>query len=91
MSNRSGVLKVKQLTADHTTTSHDELQRLAALNLPTSKIQGLSQLFNLRGMNKKVKREREVYAWQEKPYTLNHTKAFTEPSLWQVLKIDMLA
>ncbi|XP_071539217.1 TGF-beta-activated kinase 1 and MAP3K7-binding protein 1-like isoform X2 [Panulirus ornatus] len=37
---RSGVLKVKQLTADHTTSSHDEVQRLAALNLPPSKIQG---------------------------------------------------
>ncbi|KAK3851649.1 hypothetical protein Pcinc_041719 [Petrolisthes cinctipes] len=37
---KSGVLKVKQLTADHTTSSHDELQRLAALNLPTTKIHG---------------------------------------------------
>ncbi|XP_042222645.1 TGF-beta-activated kinase 1 and MAP3K7-binding protein 1-like isoform X2 [Homarus americanus] len=37
---RSGVLKVKQLTADHTTSSHDEVQRLASLSLPASKIQG---------------------------------------------------
>ncbi|XP_050722481.1 TGF-beta-activated kinase 1 and MAP3K7-binding protein 1-like [Eriocheir sinensis] len=37
---RSGVLKVKQLTADHTTSSHDEIQRLATLNLQTTKIKG---------------------------------------------------
>ncbi|ROT67702.1 TGF-beta-activated kinase 1 and MAP3K7-binding protein 1 [Penaeus vannamei] len=37
---RSGVLKVKQLTADHTTSSHDELQRLESLNLTASKIRG---------------------------------------------------
>lgn len=37
---RSGVLKVKQLTADHTTSSHDEIQRLSSQNLPASKIKG---------------------------------------------------
>lgn len=37
---RSGVLKVKQLTADHTTSSHDEIQRLASLNLQATKIKG---------------------------------------------------
>lgn len=37
---RLGVLKVRQLTADHTTSSHDEIQRLSALNLPASKVKG---------------------------------------------------
>ncbi|ROT73692.1 Mitogen-activated protein kinase kinase kinase 7-interacting protein 1 [Penaeus vannamei] len=37
---RSGVLKVKQLTSDHTTSSHDELQRLEYLNLSANKIRG---------------------------------------------------
>lgn len=78
MSNRSGVLKVKQLTADHTTTSHDELQRLASLNLPSSKIQGLSLFFNLRGMSEKVQRESVAYTRQEKPYT-KPQQAFTGP------------
>ncbi|KAK7079552.1 PHOsphatase [Halocaridina rubra] len=36
---RSGVLKVKQLTSDHTTSSHDEVERLASIGLPASKIQ----------------------------------------------------
>ncbi|XP_064082457.1 TGF-beta-activated kinase 1 and MAP3K7-binding protein 1-like isoform X2 [Macrobrachium nipponense] len=37
---RLGVLKVKQLTSDHTTSSHDEVERLASIGLPASKIRG---------------------------------------------------
>ncbi|CAL4101125.1 unnamed protein product, partial [Meganyctiphanes norvegica] len=37
---RYGVLRVRQLTADHTTNSEDELQRLASLGLDISKMRG---------------------------------------------------
>ncbi|MCL4133147.1 UNVERIFIED_CONTAM: hypothetical protein GTU68_033269 [Idotea baltica] len=37
---KSGVLRVKQLTTDHTTSSHDELERLGALSLDTTKVKG---------------------------------------------------
>ncbi|XP_018024349.1 TGF-beta-activated kinase 1 and MAP3K7-binding protein 1 [Hyalella azteca] len=38
---KCGVLKVKQLSRDHTTSSHEELQRLAALGLHKHKIEGV--------------------------------------------------
>ncbi|XP_076042482.1 TGF-beta-activated kinase 1 and MAP3K7-binding protein 1-like isoform X2 [Oratosquilla oratoria] len=37
---RLGVLKVKQLSADHNTSSHDELQRLSNIGLDICKIKG---------------------------------------------------
>ncbi|RXG56440.1 TGF-beta-activated kinase 1 and MAP3K7-binding protein 1 [Armadillidium vulgare] len=37
---KSGVLKVRQLTTDHTTSSYEEMERLNSLSLDTNKIKG---------------------------------------------------